>query len=92
MSKLLIMEPKDNVAVSTSVVNKGSSLNYMEGSAQKELTASTDVPIYHKIALREIPQGCLVYKYGHIIGEATENIPAGAHVHIHNLKSSDKKN
>jgi altronate dehydratase len=43
------------------------------------------VPRGHKIALRAIPKGAEVVRYGQIIGQATEDIPAGAHVHSHNL-------
>ena len=39
----------------------------------------------HKIALRDIAKGEPVIKYGFPIGEATEDIPAGGHVHTHNL-------
>ncbi|MEM7464688.1 MAG: UxaA family hydrolase [Pseudomonadota bacterium] len=44
-----------------------------------------DVPLGHKIALRDIGQGDLVFKYGHAIGAATQHIIAGQHVHLHNL-------
>ena len=43
------------------------------------------VPRGHKIATRAIAKGEQVVRYGQIIGQATEDIPAGAHVHSHNL-------
>lgn len=43
------------------------------------------VPRGHKVALRTIPKGSLVRKYGHAIGRAAAEIAAGAHVHVHNL-------
>ena len=43
------------------------------------------VPRGHKIAARAISRGEQVVRYGQIIGQATEDIPAGAHVHSHNL-------
>jgi altronate dehydratase len=43
------------------------------------------VPRGHKIALRPIAKGEEVIRYGQIIGQATEAIPMGAHVHSHNL-------
>jgi altronate dehydratase len=43
------------------------------------------VPRGHKIAARAIAKGEEVIRYGQIIGQATEDIPAGAHVHSHNL-------
>ncbi len=41
----------------------------------------------HKIALREIKKDDNVIKYGEISGVAKEKIPAGSHVHVHNVKS-----
>ena len=42
----------------------------------------------HKYALRDIPAGGEVVKYGMPIGHATQNIPRGGHVHVHNLASN----
>ena len=41
----------------------------------------------HKQALQDIPKGALVIKYGQPIGRTTEDIPEGAWVHTHNLRS-----
>jgi altronate dehydratase len=43
------------------------------------------VPRGHKIAAKAIASGAEVIRYGQIIGQATEDIPAGGHVHSHNL-------
>ena len=43
------------------------------------------VPRGHKIAACAIPIGAAVLRYGQIIGQATADIPAGGHVHSHNL-------
>ncbi len=52
--------------------------------------AMTDGPIPpgHKVALREIPQGEFVVKYGQVIGRATQFIEKGDWVHSHNLSSA----
>ncbi len=42
----------------------------------------------HKYALCDIAAGDPVIKYGYPIGRATEDIPAGAHVHSHNLSTA----
>jgi altronate dehydratase small subunit len=39
------------------------------------------------VARRAMPAGHHIRKYGAAIGEATEAIAAGAHVHVHNLRS-----
>ncbi len=46
------------------------------------------IPMGHKVALRDIPEGGEVIKYGSPIGRATTDIPAGGHVHTHNMKSN----
>lgn len=76
----------DDVAVMVSDGRKGAacSVALADGSAL-ELVLSTDVPFGHKLALRALAQAEPVRKYGVPIGRATEAIPAGAHVHIHNL-------
>lgn len=43
------------------------------------------VPFGHKFALADIAAGAPVVKYGAVMGTATTHIPAGSHVHIHNV-------
>ncbi len=43
------------------------------------------VPRGHKIATQAIATGQKVVRYGQIIGQATTDIAAGAHIHTHNL-------
>ncbi|MFI4974032.1 MAG: UxaA family hydrolase [Caulobacterales bacterium] len=45
----------------------------------------------HKVAARPIARGETVRKYGQVIGAATEEIAAGAHVHVHNLAVSGER-
>lgn len=45
-----------------------------------------NAPLGHKIALTAIAKGAIIRKYGVPIGRATQDIPVGAHVHLHNLK------
>ncbi|MGB0659028.1 MAG: UxaA family hydrolase [Mangrovicoccus sp.] len=44
------------------------------------------IPRGHKLATCAIAKGAPVVKYAQIIGYAAEDIPAGAHVHSHNLE------
>jgi len=55
------------------------------GSLAEGLTLAGAVPRGHKIAARRIATGEKVVRYGQIIGLATADIAAGAHVHSHNL-------
>ncbi len=56
--------------------------------ADVTVTANADVPYGHKVAIRAIPKGEAVMKYGLSIGSAMEDIQPGDHVHIHNVESN----
>jgi (2R)-sulfolactate sulfo-lyase subunit alpha len=51
------------------------------------LTAKADIPIGHKVALRDLSEGETVIKYGEDIGRMTGPAGTGDHVHTHNLKT-----
>ena len=56
------------------------------GDVQK-IKAITDVPMYHKVAIKEMPKGTEVVKYGEHIGLAACDIHVGEHVHVHNVQN-----
>lgn len=51
------------------------------------LAAKQDVPIGHKVALRDLKVGDTVIKYGQDIGRIVASVGKGEHVHTHNLKT-----
>jgi (2R)-sulfolactate sulfo-lyase subunit alpha len=52
-----------------------------------ELQALDDVPIGHKIALKDLALDDTAIKYGEDIGRFVADVKKGAHVHVHNLKT-----
>ncbi|MEP1209186.1 MAG: UxaA family hydrolase [Rhizobiaceae bacterium] len=44
-----------------------------------------DTTLGHKISLTKIGRDAPVVKYGEVIGQATQDIEPGEHVHLHNL-------
>ena len=83
MADPLVLNPADNVAILTERALAGT----VPLGAGVPLAAS--VSGGHKIARRAIAAGEVVLKFGQIIGHATDAIPAGAHVHVHNCAFSD---
>jgi altronate hydrolase len=75
------LRPNDNVAVAARHLAEGMEIQN-DGVA---LRLSQRVGMGHKLALQDIKKGEAVYKYGQIIGFASQDIPAGNHVHVHNL-------
>lgn len=80
--RLLTLDPVDPVAIVLHDVAAGERV--AEG-----LVSIEPIPAFHKIALRPIPSGTAILKYGQPIGLATQDIRAGAHVHVHNLAVAD---
>jgi (2R)-sulfolactate sulfo-lyase subunit alpha len=82
-------EPPDAVAVVIVDIVAGTSVSSvnLEGVPQETVVAVNDIPLGHKIALRDIAAGEQVIKYGRTIGKASQPIKVGEHVHIHNVKS-----
>ena len=81
MNEMVRITPRDMVAVALKPLKAGTRVSL--GDA--EVTLREDLPMGHKAALRDIRKGEAVIKYGYPIGEATQDIPEGAHVHTHNL-------
>ena len=81
---ILIIHPRDNVAVALNALAAGEPAIAVgiEG-----LTAVSDIPASHKIALADIPAGAEVVKYGETVAVSTHAIKKGEWVHTHNLES-----
>ncbi|MBR3692745.1 MAG: altronate dehydratase [Clostridia bacterium] len=79
MKSCMTIHPKDDVAVA---------LRDLEaGSLAEGICLAENIPAGHKFSRRPIAAGEEIRKYGEVIGRAAADIPAGAHVHSHNLKS-----
>ena len=52
------------------------------------ITAQSDIPMGHKMALDAIAKGEKVVKYGYPIGQAVAEIRPGEHVHTHNVRTN----
>lgn len=81
---MLILAPGDNVAVVVAPVPLGGVLQAVTGES---VEAVDDVPRAHKIALKGLPKGEGIRKYGEIIGVTTREVRRGEHVHVHNVES-----
>ncbi len=85
MSLAIAIHPDDNVATLVDPLNAGETAEVVLDARRLRVRASVDVQSGHKIALRDIPQGGPVVKFGQRIGSATEDIRTGDHVHVHNV-------
>lgn len=83
MQDFIRIHEADNVAVALRPIAKGETLQ----AGGYRVTVREEIPQGHKAALKPIAAGSDVIKYGFRIGIATEDIPAGGWIHVHNLKT-----
>ncbi|MCC8173525.1 MAG: altronate dehydratase family protein [Odoribacter sp.] len=86
MKRFIKINPADNVAVALDLLKAGEKVN-VEG---KEIEIKEDIEVGHKFALTDIKVGENVIKYGYPIGHTTQDIPTGAWVHTHNVRTNLK--
>lgn len=79
------LHSSDNVAVATQRLAAGTLV------PTEAIVSTEPIPAGHKIATAAIGAGQAVIKYGQVIGAALQDIPAGAHVHVHNLAVTDAR-
>ncbi len=90
MIHFVLHDPKDTVAVIVvEGVTAGQMLNgwIMDEDRKVTLKAEQDIPIGHKVALKDIKNGDTIIKYGVDIGRAVADIKPGTHAHVHNIKT-----
>ncbi len=79
--RLLVINEKDNVGVLLEDCKAGDTCCYKD----EDIKAFEDIQFGHKIALKEISKGSIIYKYGEEIGYALEDITKGQWIHNHNM-------
>ncbi|WP_163509634.1 UxaA family hydrolase [Fodinicola acaciae] len=80
--ELIQLRDTDDVAIANTDLPAGREAS----SGSRTVTTRQDVPRGHKVAVRPVPAGAAVHRYGQVIGFAGRNIAAGEHVHLHNLE------
>lgn len=84
----LRIDARDNVVTVLTDLQPGELAVFATDATTVQSIAVIDrIPYGHKVALSRIGPGETVVKYGAPIGQATAVVPAGAHVHQHNVTS-----
>jgi altronate dehydratase small subunit len=89
MKNVFVIDAKDNVGTNVyEVIDTGEAVGTRGVVTDVSMNANQSIPYGHKIALRDIPKGETVWKYGLSIGNALVDIKKGDHVHVHNIESN----
>jgi hypothetical protein len=81
---LIILSDGDNVGIARRTIDAGQSIRINGSVAQTK----ESIYIGHKIALRKIKKHEPIVRFKMIVGTATQDIPRGTHVHLHNMASN----
>ena len=90
MIHFVVHDENDSVGVVVvEGVKAGTKINGWIMDQDKDMTieAKSDIPIGHKLAIRELPKDSTVIKYGVDIGRVVAPIRVGEHAHVHNIKT-----
>ena len=78
---ILKINEDDNVAVAIETIPEGAQVTVGDDN----ITAVTEIPAGHKMALRDLEEGEAVIKYGYPIGHTKAAVKKGEWIHTHNL-------
>src|SRR6266446_4112032 len=90
MIHCVLHDPNDSVAVVVvEGVKAGATLTGLILDEDRTLTLESlqDIPLGHKVALKDMAVGDTVIKYGVDIGKVVAPIRKGQHAHVHNIKT-----
>jgi (2R)-sulfolactate sulfo-lyase subunit alpha len=90
MIHFVLHDARDTVAVVVvEGVKAGTAMTgwIMDEDKTIKVRARQDIPIGHKVALRDMAPGDTVLKYGIDMGKVVAPIQAGDHAHVQNIKT-----
>ncbi|MEW5979930.1 MAG: UxaA family hydrolase [Acidobacteriota bacterium] len=89
MIQFLVHSKKDTVGVAVVDIAAGSLAKgvTLDDRTPLEISVRMDIPLGHKLALKDLAVGDTAVKYGQDIGRVAAKIKTGEHVHVHNLKT-----
>ncbi len=90
MIHCVLHDPGDSVAVVVvEGVGAGSTLTGLVLDLDRTISVPCvqDIPLGHKIALKDMAVGDTVIKYGVDIGRVVQPIRMGEHAHVHNIRT-----
>jgi len=87
--QFLVHDKKDSVGVAVVDVKAGQELSgrSLDTNENLKAKATQDIPLGHKIALKDLKVGDNVIKYGVEVGRVVAPVKTGEHVHVHNVKT-----
>lgn len=90
MIHCVLHDPQDSVAVVVAEnVKAGQELTalILDEDRTIQIPCRADIPLGHKVAMKDLAVGDTVIKYGVDIGKVVAAIKVGEHAHVQNIKT-----
>jgi (2R)-sulfolactate sulfo-lyase subunit alpha len=90
MIHCVLHDPGDSVAVVVAEgIQAGQTLTalILDENRTIEIPCRADIPLGHKVAMKDMAVGDTVIKYGVDIGKVVAAIKTGEHAHVQNIKT-----
>ena len=83
----IIIKEQDTVATALRDIQPNEEITVGVGDEARPFVVQEFISYGHKFSVKDIALGENILKYGEVIGQATKEIRAGTHAHIHNIES-----
>jgi altronate hydrolase len=83
---VLQLDPRDNVLVALTTLDLGTQVRFGPASSPVSCMVTQTIPAKHKMALRGLTPGDLIFMYGMVVGEVVEAIPRGGLITTRNIR------
>lgn len=87
--KFLMHDVNDDVGVAIKAIKEGEEVKGVDLETRQLISVKSkrDIPLGHKIALRDKKAGEDLIKYGEIVGVVVQDFEVGEWVHTHNMRT-----
>jgi altronate hydrolase len=82
---VLQLDPRDNVLVALTTLDLGMTVRYGPAASPASCVVTQTIPAKHKMALKDLKPGDLIFMYGMVVGEAVEAIRSGGLLTTRNI-------
>ena len=83
---ILQLDPRDNVLVALTTLDLGTQIRFGPAESPASFMVTQTIPAKHKMAIKDLKPGDLIFMYGMVVGEVVEAIPRGGLLTTRNIR------
>ncbi|HEV2485060.1 MAG TPA: altronate dehydratase family protein [Terracidiphilus sp.] len=86
LETILQLDPRDNVLVALTTLDLGTQIRFGPADSPASCMVTQTIPAKHKMVIKDLKPGDLIFMYGMIVGEVVEAIPRGGLLTTRNIR------